>query len=196
VAAGVEAKAREIADGWADEGGGFADLLASAGTSDSPFDTDQGALNAISDGIFYLEIEVKDAKLARPLGILDCEEDTCLDTVESPFARRSARHVQNNLIGFARVFDGCGAGDGVGFDDLLVTAGAGDLALAMRGNLEAAIAAAEAITEDDLAAAITSDRAQVDGLHQAVKRVTDDLKTDMVSVLDLEPPAIIEGDND
>ena len=33
-------------------------------------------------------------------------------------------------------------------------------------------------------------------LHAAVKRITDNLKTEFVTVLDLELPQVLEGDND
>lgn len=192
----VESRARALSEAWREEGGAFGASLASAGRKGSSFESEQAALNAISDGLFYLEKEVKDLKLGKPLGVVDCDESACLDDVESRFARHSVRHVENNLRGFQIFFSGCEAGGDIGFDDLLATAGAGDLGASMQAHARAALGAAEAIEEGDLASLIVTDRPKAEALHAAVKLVTDDLKTDMVSVLDLEPPATVEGDND
>jgi predicted lipoprotein len=196
VAVALDARAADLVIGWSRQGGDFGGLLASAGSKGSPFTSDQSAIDAVGDGLFYLEKQVKDMKVGKPLGIIDCEEATCLDAVESPFARRSARHVRNNLIGFQRIFSGCEAADGVGFDDLLATAGAPDLGATMQADLRAAITAAEALEEEDLAAAIQADRPSVEALHAAIKKLTDELKADVVSLLDLTPPDDVEGDND
>lgn len=196
VAGGVDAEARAIADGWSAAGGDFAAVLAGAGRSGSPFASDHSAIEAVAHGLFYLEREMKDLKVGKPLGRYECDESECLDAVESPYARRSARHVQNNLIGFLRVFDGCEAAGNVGYDDLLATHGAGDLGAQMQADVLTAIAVAGAIEEDDLAVAILQDRPSVEALHASIKRLTDELKTEFVSVLDIEPPATIEGDND
>jgi predicted lipoprotein len=196
VAADVETKARGLATAWAADGDDFGGKLARAGAKGSPFDSPHAALNAVSDGLFYVEKQVKDEKLGRPLGILDCDQASCPDAIESKYAKRSVRHVAANLRGLSRFFAGCAASSDVGFDDLLAAAGAAELGLAMQTNVLGAVSTAESITEDDLAVLLATDRATADGLHAAVKRVTDDLKTDMITVLDLEAPAIVEGDND
>ena len=77
----------------------------------------------------------------------------------------------NQFVGFRRLFQGCGEGyAGVGFDDWLRDAGAGDLAERMIASLN--------------------------GVDAAVKEVTDELKTEFVTVLNLELPSAAEGDND
>ncbi len=195
--------ARDVADqtaaisqAWAGSGG-FAELLSAAGASGSPFDSDQAGLNAVSDGLFYLEKEVKDLKLGKPLGISDeCPEVSCLPDVESQYARVARDHIKNNLIGFQRIYEGCDSAPGAGFDDLLRTLGATELADRMSADLEAAIVAADKLPGADLIAGIERDKAAVEGLHAAVKRVTDQLKTEFVTVLDLDLPQNVEGDND
>lgn len=196
VAADVAAQVRGIADAWSGPGGGFAASLASAGQTGSIFATDRVAMNLVSDGLFYLDTETKDRKLAVPLGLVDCAEATCPEAVESRYARRSRTHVKNNLIGFRRVLAGCDADGGVGFDDLLEALGKGALAADMKANIEAAIAAADALPADDLAEVLAADKEKVVALHAAVKKITDDLKTEFVTVLDLELPQSVEGDND
>jgi hypothetical protein len=73
--------------------------------------------------------------------------------------------------------------------------GAGDLADRMVAALvgtEQALAELEPQLED----AIVSDPPRVLAVHTAAKRATDLLKTELVTVLDLELPLAVEGDND
>lgn len=196
VASAVAERSRELVKAWSPEGGGFKAQLMNAGSDGSVYATDQAALNAISDAMFYVESTVKDLKLARPLGISNCEDVTCPDALESRFAGRSKAHIRNNLLGFRMLMVGCADGQGVGFDDLLASVGAGALGETMAADLEGAIAAVDAIKADNLAQALAEDITSVQNLHAAVKKVTDALKTDFVSVLDLELPKTVEGDND
>lgn len=195
-AADVAAQTKVIADAWSKGGGDFGAQLATAGQAGSVFSTDRLAMNLVSDGLFYLDTETKDGKLGKPLGLVDCASATCPEAVESRYALRSRTHVKNNLIGFRRVFAGCDAGGGTGFDDLLEALGKGELAASMSADVEAAIAAADALPSDDIAEAMVKDKATVTALHAAVKKITDALKTDFVTVLDLELPQTVEGDND
>lgn len=194
LASDVAQKAAAIHGGWT---GSFGAELAAAGSSDSPFDSDQAALNVVSDGMFYLEKEVKDLKLGLPLAKSpDCTNATCPEAVESQYARVARDHIRNNLVGFQRVFDGCDAAADRGFDDLLRGMGQTELADRMSTDLAAAIVVADGLPSTDLVALVQSDKAAVDALYAAVKRVTDALKTDFVTVLDLELPKSVEGDND
>ncbi|MDI3287995.1 imelysin family protein [Polyangium sp. 15x6] len=196
VSTGIAAMAGKLLGAWRPGEGDFATQLRDPGKSGSVYTTEQMALNAVSDAMFHVESHVKDLKLARPLGILDCANATCPEAVESHFARRSRPHVRNNLIGFRMLMSGCKDGEGVGFDDVLVALGATALAEKMSADVNAAIAAADAVSTDDLAEAITQDPESVTKLHAAVKRITDSLKTEFVTVLDLELPQAVEGDND
>lgn len=192
----VASKIASIKAGWSGDGG-FGHVLTHPGSSQAQFVSDQAALNAISDGLFYVEHEVKDIKLGLPLGKTDdCASATCVDQVESLYARVARDHVRNNLLGFQRVFEGCDAAAGTGFDDLLRSLGAGDLADRMSADVSAAIAVADGLDSSDLITLIQDDKAAVDSLHAAVKRISDALKTDFVTVLDLELPTSLEGDND
>jgi len=194
VATDVAAHAAALSAAWSD---GFAATLSTAGASGSPFDSDQAALNAVTDGMFYLEREVKDLKLGLVLGKVDgCANATCPEDVESQYARVARDHIKNNLVGFRRVFEGCDEAADTGFDDLLRSAGAGDLADRMSADIASAIAVADGLSSADLVALVGSEPTSVDALHAAVKRVSDALKTDFVTILDLELPKSVEGDND
>jgi len=193
----VQRHADALAAAWDPNQGGFSNQLAQAGRGSTIYGTTQAGLNAVSDALFYLDTEVKDMKLAAPLGLLDCGASTCPERVESPFAGRSKNHVRNNLLGFRRIFSGCADdGQGLGFDDLLADVGQSALADRMALAIADAIAAVDAIDEQSLERASVSDLERVQRLYAAVKAITDLLKTDFVSVLDLEIPVGAEGDND
>jgi len=196
VASGVATMAGKLLGAWRPGEGDFASQLRSPGQGGSVYTNEQMALNAVSDAMFHVETHVKDLKLARPLGIMDCTAVTCPEAVESRFAGRSRTHVRNNLVGFRMLMSGCNEGEGVGFDDVLVGIGATALAQKMNADVNAAIVAADAVPGDDLAQALAQNPESVEQLHAAVKRITDSLKTEFVTVLDLELPKLLEGDND
>ncbi|NVJ21925.1 imelysin family protein [Myxococcus sp. AM011] len=197
VGADVSTRAQALVDAWAAEGGNFLKTLATAGAGNTVYPTTQVALNAMSDALFYVEREGKDQKLARPLGLRDCSSDTCPELLESQFAGRSKKNLHLNLVGFRRIVDGCGPDfSGTGFDDVLVKVGAEGVATRMRQEVVEAEASLAAVEEEDLRQALAQDKASVQAVYNAFKGVTDVLKTDFISTLDLEPPAGLEGDND
>ncbi|WP_437934935.1 imelysin family protein [Sorangium sp. So ce341] len=197
VAADVLARAGALARAWAPEAGSFRDKLVQAGRGSPVFATEQDALNAVSDAMFYIEKELKDWKLGRPLGFTeDCATPTCPEALESRFALVSTAHLRANLRGFRRLFQGCGeGGEGVGFDDWLREVGSGDLADRMLAALSGAEAAVDALSPP-VEQALSTDRARVEAVYYAVKALTDLLKTEFVSALNLELPQSSEGDND
>ncbi len=197
LAAEVHRRATQLVQAWAPEQGGFVRTLETAGPDNAVYPTTQKGMNALSDALFYVESEVKDRKLAQPLGLRDCASDTCPELVESLYAGRSKANLRANLVGFRRLLEGCGADyAGTGFDDVLVAAGSEPLAVTLRERVVAAQAAVEAVEEADLRDALAQDKASVRAVYDAVKGVTDILKTEMASVLDLELPQNLEGDND
>lgn len=196
VSSAVAARARELATAWSPEGGDFQSQLGDAGSGGSVYASSQAALNAVSDAMFYIESYVKDQKLARPLGLQGCEDATCPQAIEARFARRSKPNIRNNLVAYRMLMVGCDEAGGAGFRDLLAAVGASAAAEAMLAGVDEALAAEAAIKSDDLAEALVDDKAGVEALHAAVKKITDVLKTDFVSVLDLELPKTVEGDND
>lgn len=169
--------------------------LQTAGGS-ATFPTAQEALNALSDALFYLDKEVKDMKLAEPMGLsMACTADICPNLRESLFAGRSIANVADNLRGFRLVFAGAMDGAGRGFDDLLIDVGAGELAAQMIALIDAAIAVADGY-EADVPELLAADPLALQPLYDAVKAITDLLKTQLLSTLDLEVPNRAEGDND
>jgi predicted lipoprotein len=177
--------------------GGFRAELVGAGTGSSVYESEQTALNAVNRGLFYVEVELKDLKLGRPLGLTtQCSSPPCPEFVESPYALVSTQSMADNLVGFRRLFQGCGEdNEGVGFDDWLGAVGAADTAERMLAALDAAEAAVARL-EPPFERALTENQAAALDVHTAVKGITDLLKSEMVSVLDLELPMGSEGDND
>lgn len=194
VAKDVVVKTRMLVEAWSPEGGDFLQQFAKAGQTSRTYRSEMQALNALAHALFYVEVEVKDFKLGRPLGIQACPDAEC--PFESPWAGRSTQNVVDNLDAAHGLFLGCNGDDeGVAFDDWLVAAGHGALAKEMKQALDKARQAAKNINEP-LEVAATTARADVDALYLAVKSFTDQLKTQFVSVLNLELPLTAEGDND
>lgn len=197
LAADLETRAGALVAAWDPAQGNFLGTLTSAGSGNEVYASTQAALNAISDGMFYVEAEVKDMKLAKPLGLRECETATCPEHLEFRFAPLSKESVRANLLGYRRLTEGCGAEfSGVGFDDLLEAHGATELAGRMKQRTSDALAAVEAVEEEDLALALANDLPSMRALYDAVKGATDVLKIELSSVLDLELPQTVEGDND
>lgn len=185
---------------WSPSGGDFLAELSQAGNGSALFDSDQAGLNAVSDALFYLTELTKDVKLAVPAGLTDCAEATCPEALELRLSGYSKQAVVENLEGFRMVFTGGPRGESknLGFDDWLIAVGDPSLALDMVDRIDAAVAAADAIEAETLGQALADpdDLERVIALYQAVKGVTDLLKADFVTVLDLEIPMSSEGDND
>jgi predicted lipoprotein len=195
----VLAQATALLNAWDPKEGDFHAVLTEAGNGSALFPLHQDAFNAVTDGLFYIEQEVKDWKLGWPLGLVpECVNTpgTCPDAVESRYANVSTDDLRQNLIGFRRAFEGCGDKYwGLGFDDWLNAVGAEDLSERM---LTAIVAAQSAVDElsPPLEEAINSDPTKVRTVHTAVKAITDLLKTELITVLNLELPKSAEGDND
>lgn len=195
-AADLKQQSSKLVAAWSPDGGNFAATLLAAGSSQSPYTSEQHALNAVSDALFYIEKEVKDFKLGKPLGLYECVSDTCPSALESLYAARSQSFISQNLRGFRLLFQGCGPDySGLGFDDWLTAVGAGDLSARMLQALTAAERAVAAL-DPTLDQALTSNPTPAREVHAVLKVLTDLLKADFVTALNLELPKAAEGDND
>lgn len=199
----AERVATEVADNaqilfskWDPAGDDFAAALANAGRQGSLFNSAQQGINDVVTGLFYIEFTVKNRKLASPSGI-GLPTGVDVKKVESRFAQRSKENILINLRVFQQVFLGNkpNEAEGVGFDDLLTELGAGGLALQMATDIQAAIDAVAAIP-GTLADAVVNNPAAVQSAFDAVKRVTDNLQSQFISVLNLAVPQQGIGDND
>ena len=196
VAADVLRRARDLVDAWDPAKGNFLAAVETAGSGSAVYPSAQAALNAQSDALFYVENPTKDFKLGKPLGLKDCASPLCPDELESRFALRAKSHLGKNLEGFEKLFAGCGGPMPLGFDDLLRASNAGDLATRIADRLTAARAALNAVPGDDLRQTLTADPAPVRAVYDAIKAMVDLLRTEFISVLNLQLPKDIQTDND
>ena len=191
----VQTRAKALESAWEPGQGDFFASLSQAGKS-GPYPSQKEALNAVSDGLFYVELVVKDTKLAKPLGMTpECVAKSCPDALEHQTAKRAKQSISDNMAGFEMLYRGCGV-DATGFDGLLRERGAAGVADKIDAALLDVSAKIGAIEEDDLAEALANDQPSVLALYEAVKRLTDVLKTEFVMVLDVEIPQSVGGDND
>ncbi|MBX3232600.1 MAG: hypothetical protein KIT84_16615 [Labilithrix sp.] len=185
----VAARLGDLVQRWEPSGGNFLAELETAGSGSRVFASQQGAINALTDALFYLDKELKDDKVGRALGEPEL--------VEAPHSRLGHAYVAANLAGFRAIFFGCGVdGGGLGFDDLLEGVGAGRVAAsaaAAFAEVEATFAKIPAGTFED---ALAARSAEAQAFHAALKKLADILKTEVVTVLNLELPSRVEGDND
>lgn len=175
----------------------------------SKLDTLQLAANAVSDALFYIDKQTKDAKLKAALPQASDGEFSAA-SLESQFAHISKAHLKNNLLAAKAIFT---ANDQSGLEDYLIAAGQQSLASNMLATLDAALANVDAIEGDlfaavaaatDVAACINAttytatdtDIVKLCALQQSVKTFTDLLKEDFVMVLAFTKPAAADGDND
>ena len=185
----VEADLQRIRDAWE---GGFGNELATAGQGSESFDTSVKGVNAIYDGLFYIETFVKDRKLGWPLGLRSCGAEDCTDEVESLASGLSHEWLAANLEGFRALYTG---GEGIGMYDLLVSVDEDTLADSVLQKLDDADAAVATLTAG-LNDTMRSDTEKMEEVHDAIKDVTDLVKVDIATVLSLTVPAEAAGDND
>lgn len=175
----------------------FVGELKRAGTGSAILTTQQLAFNAIAEPLFFLDTEVKDRKLAIPLGLQECPIASCSTSFESEWAGRGKQHLRANLLGAQLLLEGGVAPSSpLGFDDLLVAAGAAPIAVDLRADLAAALAAVDALPDAPLAELVGTHFALLKNVHDRVKALTDFLKMEFTATLQIKPPARVEGDND
>ena len=157
---------------------------------------------------------MKDQKLGLPLGINPtCRLTTCPDSIESEYSLNSLVNVRDNLVSFRNLFSGA---DGQGFDDFIRAEGFPEVSARMLSNVNNAISIANSLTGSLLeeSSRITSSAeetacsnafASPDSVSSdygacrlagAVKRVTDDLKIDFVTITGTRIPEGAQSDND
>jgi hypothetical protein len=143
---------------------------------------------------------------------------TCPDLVESPYSQSSLRNIKTNTQEFLRIFNG---GAGIGFDDLIEDAGYTDtinnlgVATLFKTQSKDVIDFIDTInisltdqiasiqSSDDEASCTNSEaNPEVDSALDAcslaglLKKITDDLKIEFVSIVNVPVPGRVQSDND
>lgn len=163
--------------------------------SGEAFDSPRDSLNAMFAGLFYIELVSKDRKLGQPAGLhINCASEVCPDDVEHSISGISMSALASNLAQAEDIYFGRGE-DAPAFDDLVADAGREDLNDSMAAAIARAKAAFDAI-DSPLEDSLAQDPAAARAAHAALKDVTDLIKADLVSVLNLEIPQEGAGDND
>lgn len=193
LAADVAKQTQALVTAW--EPNGFLAQLTTAGHGSTLLPTQQTALSVVAEAAFFLDTEVKDRKLATPLGIKDCMGVSCAESFESTWAGHGKQNLRNNLVGLKVLMEGCPAGMSLGFDDLLESVGVPALATKLRADIAAADAAIDAIPGDSLPQAVVTDRESVQRTYDAVKELTDFLKMEFSMSLAITSKRV-EGDHD
>ncbi|MCF6435071.1 imelysin family protein [Pseudoalteromonas sp. MMG022] len=197
VASDLSHSAQTLINHWNGEQG-YSQVLKNAGEPGNKFTTQTKAINEISDALFYMTEELKDYKLATPLGLFanSCGLEACPQEVESVYAKHSIENIKANIEVFEKLFlGGSSESNSTGFDDFLDEQQASDTKQTMLQGIANAKAAANAL-EGNLQSALTNDKASVTNTHTQVKSVTDQLKNDFINKLALELPKTSAGDND
>jgi predicted lipoprotein len=184
----VQASSMALVAAWAE----FAVELRAAGESSALFARQREAINAISDALFYIDTDVKDMKVAVPAGLTDCPETTCPERLESSLSKASLAHVRANVAAFLELF---GETDSVGFYALLAHHGVDTLGSDIAAATQEALALLDGL-EGTFVSTLEREPERVVEIYNAIKVVTDLLKTEFVSVLDLDLPDRAAGDND
>lgn len=189
----LSASATELLTKWQGNDG-YGQSLKTANSA--LFDNEQAAVNRITDAMFYIDSITKDAKLAAPIGLQSnsCGNAACVDDIESSLSNNSINNIKHNLLGLQQLFT-AGNDNNAGFDDFLAAVDAKTLADTMKTDIQAAIDLAEAF-DSTLEQAVTNQPEKVQALHQAVKTVTDNLKSVFITYLALELPQTSAGDAD
>jgi predicted lipoprotein len=187
-----------LLDAWDPTKGNFTQIF-SAPAPGAVYPTEQEAINALGHALYYIDRELKDLKLGRLLpGITEDCRSGCADRAEARFAQVSTDNLAQNLAAFRALFEGCGDGNqGLGFDDALRALGPAGERLADR-MLVALGGAEQAVRElsPPLELAVVQDVARVETVYRAVKQLTDLLKTELITLLDIELPMSAPTDND
>jgi predicted lipoprotein len=177
-------------------GGGGVDDFANAGQEGSPFATRREALNHMSDALFHLEKVLKDTKLSRLGGFgensCDVVSAPCPEDAETPWARIDLQLIGAQLAGFRALFVGTEA---TGFDDWLAHHGQQALSDEMLADLDAAIAANDALG-GDLDGTLSLNYAGFVEVYDHTRAVGVNLKSQFLTTLGLDLPSSAAGDND
>jgi predicted lipoprotein len=173
------------------------------------------AINTFSDSLFYLDKDLKDYKLAMPLGMNEeCSTATCPNSVEHISTNFSFDALYFNLLGFKALINGkdymnSRSINGFGFDDYLKTVNATELANRMNANIDITLKNLNRLKGHDFKSIsanldkqkcleTTRDNRLVEvcAIYKDIKSISDDLKNDFLVYLALKAPRQAQGDND
>lgn len=218
VAAEINAQADILLNEWDSSGNDFVQQLIDSGSAGGAYASQTEALNAVSDALFVLDDLVKDTKMAIPTALSSsCSQTNCVEQVESPYSDNALDNLRNNLVGFRSIFTGLpdSGSRNFSFDDLLFINNFPEISDSILARTDEAIAQIDAFTssfsdevneivDEATTTACINASANPDAptdlracqLHGKVKQITDELKGDFLTIISLNLPSRVEGDND
>lgn len=208
VVGNVAEHTEQLVQAWSPQGDNYRSLFLNANNAGEH-------LSQLSDALFYLDKEVKDLKLGLPLAQAgNCQGEACPGTIESRFANISAEMMIDNLKAFKTLFNG---GEGLGFDDIIRFEGFDDVSRDINANVDVAInfaqslaaqktlfteASEQAVSPDgsetceSISASANTQTQRYCTLHGLVKKIADQLRTDFVTIVNVDLPTRTQTDND
>jgi predicted lipoprotein len=208
LATDIASAASTVLSSWEASGDDYRGAFVSEGNAGE-------SLQALTDAIIvHMDKEAKDRKVGIPTGVKEeCSSFSCSALVEFPYTETSSAAIKNNLKGFRSLFT---AGDGKGLDDLITARGYPDVTASLLEKTDAAIANIDAATVSifDQATAINDAATETQctnsyvspdtqstnysacALTGLMKRITDVLKIEFVTVLEVNLPGSVQSDND
>ncbi len=201
-----------VAEQWSHQYGFLAKKIVDENYFGNPIET----INKISDGLFYIEKELKDERLAVPAGISNCLSASCPYMSIHRLSGISIDSVIQNLNGFKMLFKGITFKnniDGFGFDDYLDSQKKTFVRIQIEGAINTAItnfekAKLKGESIESLSAKISDKKLCLDStsenriyemcaLYQDVRAVSVLLKNEFLLALgELSAPRQVQGDLD
>ena len=192
IIADIEDRAQMLASNWQ---GSFGEAFERA---ESPFSAEQDALNQLFAAIFYVDLSVKDRKLGGPTGVhMSCLEETCPEMIEHRASGFGRAALIANLESFISVLQGTVQRDveSFGLSALLAQEGAAELGSQLEGLAQEAITQLE-MSDLTLSEQLETDPEALRQVHAKTREITELLKTQVVTTLNLSVPQEGAGDND
>ncbi|GAA3940952.1 imelysin family protein [Litoribacillus peritrichatus] len=160
LATDLNSTAQSLHNAWISGGDDYRSNFINAGTAGSDIASQDDALTAAFEALFYLDTEVKDTKLGVPFGLhQNCFTTTCEDELQFTLSESGARNLLSNLQGFKALLVGgfsdqaAESGESLGavngFDDILRVRGFASTVDDLLAKTDAGIVSLEAFVAND-----------------------------------------------
>jgi predicted lipoprotein len=194
IIADLEGRTEALSTAWQ---GDFGDSFERA---EDPFSAERDAVNQLFAAIFYIDLSVKDRKLGGPTGVhMSCVDEICPEMIEHRGSGFGRAALIANLEGFISVLRGHAqtemTSEGFGLSALLAQEGATELGAQLEQLAQEAITLLET-SELTLSEQLESNPDELRQIHNKTKEITELLKTQVVTTLNLSVPKEGAGDND
>ena len=188
-------KAEQLLEAWTSEDSNFRGTFVLDPTANNPaYESSLDVLNEVFRAIYFIELSVKDLKLATPLGLNEsCNDVACPEAFESKWANKDNLFIEHNLIGLRSMLTG--GDDGFGFDDLLENEGYADVSEDILAKTNEAIDFTRELDESG-SKLLQEDPDRLIMLHGKTKAITDILKEQFTGILNVQIPIEGAGDTD